>query len=330
MARPGWREQVSQSRWPDAVTSSQSRSEMNPHGTPVAMNAGTPPADVAIDAALVKTLLQAQHPDLADQRIEPLDSGWDNAMFRLGDKLCVRLPRREAAVALLANEQRWLPALAKRLPLRIPAPLRIGTAGAHYPWSWSVLPWLAGVPADQSRLRADQGAVLAQFLKALHVPAPIEAPRNPYRGVPLRLRARTTEERMARLEQNSVHFGSHVRSIWKRALEAPIDVDDTWIHGDLHARNVLIDDARLSAIIDWGDLCQGDCATDLAALWMWLPDAQSRAMAMTAYGGSTATWLRARGSAAFFGLLLLETGLADHPRHAAMGEMTLHNLSKNP
>jgi aminoglycoside phosphotransferase (APT) family kinase protein len=292
--------------------------------------AGTPPAELLIDAALVRTLLQAQHSDLAHLDIEPLDSGWDNAMFRLGEKLCVRLPRREAAVALLANEQRWLPTLAKRLPLQIPAPLRIGTAGARYPWCWSVLPWLPGVTADQSPLDTDQGMVLAQFLKTLHVSAPLEAPRNPNRGVPLRVRARTTEERMARLKQSSVNFGSHIRSTWECALDAPIDVEDTWMHGDLHARNVLVKDGRLSAIIDWGDLCQGDCATDLAAVWMWLPDAQSRAMAMAAYGGSIATWQRARGWAAFFGLVLLETGLADHPRHAAMGEKTLCNLSKGP
>src|SRR5271163_1746144 len=89
----------------------------------------TPKAEVAIDAGLVATLLSAQHPDLADYIIEPCGSGWDNALFRLGDELCVRLPRREAAAALLANEQRWLPMLATRLPLPIPSPIRVGLFG---------------------------------------------------------------------------------------------------------------------------------------------------------------------------------------------------------
>lgn len=71
--------------------------------------------------------------------------------------------------------------------------------------------------------------------------------------------------------------------MWRNALAAPMDVEGTWIHGDLHARNVLVQDHRLSAIIDWGDLCAGDCATDLAAIWMWLPNGESRAMAMTEY-----------------------------------------------
>ena len=59
----------------------------------------TPAAEVAIDAGLVKTLLQAQHPDLTGRNIELSASGWDNAIFRLGDDLCLRLPRRAASAA---------------------------------------------------------------------------------------------------------------------------------------------------------------------------------------------------------------------------------------
>ncbi len=295
-------------------------------GTPAAAVA-TPPAEIAIDAALVKVLLQAQHADLADAALEPIASGWDNAIFRLGEQLCVRLPRRAASAALLVNEQRWLPALKQRLPLPIPAPVRLGVPCANYPWHWSVLPWLPGATANRSQLRADQGIVLAQFLKALHVPAPPGAPQNPYRGVPLSQRAAAVEERMERMDRRTRFVGTAIRSTWADALAAPMDVDNTWIHGDLHARNVLVRDQHLSAVIDWGDVCAGDCATDLAAVFMWLPDGESRAMAMAAYGGSPATWQRARGWAVMFGLVLLETGLTDNPPHAAMGERILRNLN---
>ncbi len=295
-------------------------------GTPVATAVATPKAEIAIDVALVKTLLQSQHPDLADAALEPVACGWDNAIFRLGDQLCVRLPRRAASAALLVNEQRWLPELKKRLPLPIPAPIRIGHPWADYPWNWSVLPWLSGVTADQSKLVADEGIALAKFLKALHTPAPATAPHNPYRGVPLAQRAAAVEERMERMERATQSVRSDIRSIWKDALAAPIEVDSTWIHGDLHARNVLVHEQRLSAVIDWGDLCAGDRATDLASIFMWLPDRESRAMAMTEYGGSTATWQRARGWAVLFGVVLLETGLADNPQHAAMGARILRNL----
>jgi aminoglycoside phosphotransferase (APT) family kinase protein len=299
-------------------------------GIPTGVTLASPKAEVPIDAGLVKALLRAQHPDLASLSIKPFASGWDNAMFRLGDTLCVRLPRREASAALLANEQRWLPALAKRLPLPISSPIRVGRAQANYSWSWSVLPWLPGVTAAQSNLLAAEGIVLARFLKALHAPAPPEAPRNPYRGVPLQQRAAAVEERMERMERSTEFVGNCVRSIWGQALAAPIDVGDVWIHGDLHARNVLVQDDRLCAIIDWGDLCKGDCATDLAAIWMWLPDGESRALAMSTYAGSAATWQRAKGWAVLFGLVLLETGLADNPLHAAMGEKILRNLNDDP
>jgi hypothetical protein len=150
--------------------------------------------------------------------------------------------------------------------------------------------------------------------------------RQPRRAIPIEAwgaRRRPGPGRGARAQS----VGNPLRSIWRDALAAPIDVEDTWIHGDLHARNVLVQEQRLSAVIDWGDLCNGDCATDLAAVWMWLPNAESRAMAMAAYGGSIATWQRARGWAVLFGLVLLETGLADNPPHAAMGERILRNLN---
>ena len=78
------------------------------------MDLATPPAEYKIDVELVAGLLRDQHPDLAELPIEPLESGWDNAMFRLGDARSVRLPRRAVAAQLLRNEQKadLLPALA--------------------------------------------------------------------------------------------------------------------------------------------------------------------------------------------------------------------------
>ncbi|MEL6384935.1 MAG: phosphotransferase [Cyanobacteria bacterium J06626_18] len=86
---------------------------------------GTPKSEVKIDAALVYKLLEKQHPDLQHLSIELVDSGWDNALFRLGDQWCVRLPRRQIAAGLIANEQTWLPQLAPHLPLPVPLPYRV-------------------------------------------------------------------------------------------------------------------------------------------------------------------------------------------------------------
>ncbi|MCA8905282.1 MAG: phosphotransferase, partial [Hyphomonas sp.] len=113
-------------------------------------------------------------------------------------------------------------------------------------------------------------------------------------------------------------------------LAAPVDLARTWIAGDMHARNILVRDGRLAAIIDWGDMCAGDPATDLASIWALFDDPAARAAAIKAYGMSAATLARARGWAVFFGVILLETGLHDHPRHAKMGADTLRRIGEDP
>jgi aminoglycoside phosphotransferase (APT) family kinase protein len=115
--------------------------------------------------------------------------------------------------------------------------------------------------------------------------------------------------------------------LWQDALAAPIDVSPTWLHGDLHHRNILIEDRRISGIIDWGDITSGDCATDLASIWMLFADPAVRQQALVAYGQpSQATLKRAQGWAVLFGVFLLDTGLIDNPRNAAIGERILRQL----
>jgi aminoglycoside phosphotransferase (APT) family kinase protein len=88
-----------------------------------------PPAEVDVSLGLVRRFIAEQMPDLADRPLRMLARGWDNVMVRLGDHLAARLPRRAVAVDLLLHEQRWLADLAPRLPLPIPAPVRIGRPG---------------------------------------------------------------------------------------------------------------------------------------------------------------------------------------------------------
>jgi len=88
-----------------------------------------PDAEVAIDIGLVRALLGEQHPDLASLPLVEAGEGWDNKLFRLGDELVVRLPRRQLAARLIEYEQRWLPALAPHLPLPVPAPVRVRATG---------------------------------------------------------------------------------------------------------------------------------------------------------------------------------------------------------
>lgn len=284
-----------------------------------------PAAEHPIDEALVRALLAEQHPDLAALPITPAAHGWDNAMFRLGEDLALRIPRRAVAADLLANEQRWLPELARRVaPTPTPAPIRLGVPGCGYPWPWSVTPWLAGRAAAQVPLAAPAAPALGAALKALHVPAPAEAPYNPFRSLPLAERAKSTDPNLAGVALARPDLvDAAILQAWTAAKAAPVDLAPTWIHGDLHARNVLSDGGRLSGIIDWGDAARGDPATDLYGLWMLFPDAQVRAAALSAYGGiSAATLSRAHGWAIAIGAVLVEAG-ADDPELYGMGETTL-------
>ncbi len=291
-----------------------------------------PASDIDIDETLVRSLLRAQHPDLAELPLRPMDSGWDNAMYRLGEHLAVRLPRRAAVAKLIDHEQRWLPQLAPLLPIAVPAPVRAGQPGDGYPVRWSVVPWLRGRNADLTEPRADQAERLAAFLCALHRPAPADAPVNPYRGVPLRERAEQMVERIRRLKERSTLFNDDVVRVYEDALDAPIDVEPTWLHGDLHAGNMLVDDAGvITAVIDWGDMTRGDRATDLATLWMNLGDRKARENAMRAcHGVSDATWRRAKGWAVFYGVTLGTSGLAGDTRHALMARRTLERVVDGP
>ncbi|MDZ7955632.1 phosphotransferase [Nostoc sp. DedQUE09] len=103
-----------------------------------------------------------------------------------------------------------------------------------------------------------------------------------------------------------------------------------WLHGDLHPRNILVENGAIAGIIDWGDITSGDIATDLASIWMLFSEPKARSQALAEYSNvSEATIQCALGWAILFGVMLLDTGLVDNPRHAIMGEKTLHRVSQD-
>lgn len=289
----------------------------------------TPAAEIAIDAELVARLLAEQHPELADLPIVPFASGWDNEMFRLGSDYLVRLPRRQVAAELISNEQRWLPELAPRLPVPIPVPVRVGRPSLGYPWHWSVIAWIEGEEAIKHSLSPNQAAQFGRFLRALHQTAPADAPHNPVRGVPLRGRADADRARLERLAAQTDLITPRIWQLWEQALAAPIDIGPTWMHGDLHPRNLLVAGDQISAVIDWGDMCAGDSANDLNALWALFDRAETRRIVLEAYGPiSEPSLQRAKGWAVLLGAILLETGRNDYPPFAAVGERMLRQLDQ--
>ncbi|WP_129669090.1 aminoglycoside phosphotransferase family protein [Phytoactinopolyspora endophytica] len=292
-----------------------------------------PAAEVAVDAELVERLVSAQHPDLLGPLVL-VANGWDNVIYRMGDDLCVRLPRRQVAVELTLNEQRWLPALAERLSVAIPAPVRVGVPGHGYPWPWTIGPWFDGLSAADVPLDARSAAAadLATFMAELHVSAPDDAPRNPVRGVPLETRTAAVRER---LDTGMIPEADALWAVWSELVETePWPGPPVWVHGDPHPANVLLrqepdsGDMRLAAVLDFGDLTSGDPATDLAAAWMVF-DGQARAAFRSALdelaGMDAQTWARARGWALNMGTAIAAHS-DDNPRMAQIGRHVLEQV----
>jgi aminoglycoside phosphotransferase (APT) family kinase protein len=269
------------------------------------MTTDAPPPDLHVDEALAARLVAAQHPDLAGP-VRLVANGWDNAIFRLGEQYAVRMPRRAVAIGLMRNEQRWLPELAPRLPVPVPAPVRIGTPAPElgYDAPWSIVPWFDGANAVafDATTRGVAAHALATFVAELGVPAPPDAPVNAFRGVPLTARDDTVRDDTvrARLAGGRVPGAARLVDVWDRALAASVWAGpNIWLHGDLHPANLLLaPSGALAAVIDFGDVAAGDPATDLATAWLTFDPGGRRIFREEMErrrGVDAATWDRARG-----------------------------------
>ncbi|MFS0694380.1 aminoglycoside phosphotransferase family protein [Streptomyces nitrosporeus] len=302
-----------------------------------------------VTAELVRGLLSDQHPDLAGRPLRLGARGWDNQLWRLGDDLAVRLPwATPTADALLRKEHAWLPSLAPGLPLPVPVPQRLGEPSGRFPRPWTVTTWVPGTPGDLApATRATEAAdTLAAFLRALHRPAPADAPVGNYgRGGPLADLAEPFARQLASAtERGLVTDPEAVRAVWEDAVTAPPWTGPAlWLHADLHPANVLTADGTFCGVIDFGDLCAGDPAGDLASAWVLLPDgAMDRFHA--AYGpvADPAALRRARGWAllqAFSGIFIGDAGVHGRPggkatwgppAHAALRRLTATAAPRTP
>jgi aminoglycoside phosphotransferase (APT) family kinase protein len=255
----------------------------------------------------VRALLREQHPDLAGAPLRRMPGGWDNRMWRLGDDLAVRLPMTERAPGLLRKEGRWLPVLAPRLPLPVPVPVRAGAPSARFPEPWAVTRWVPGEAADGAAVGGDAAGALAGFLRALHRAAPAEAPVGTHRGVAAAARTGGFEERLTAV--TGAEKAARLMRVWDDAVTAPAWAGPpVWIHADLHPANVVVAAGWLRGVVDFGELCADDPATDLAAAWLVLPAGTAPSFFAAYAEADPATVRRARGWAVRQALSLIEVG----------------------
>ncbi len=260
---------------------------------------GPAPQRLTVPIEQVRQLVAEQFPRWADLPVRPVaDGGWDNYTFHLGSRMSVRLPSAAEYALAVDKEHRWLPVLARQLPLPVPVPLAQGEPGAGYPFAWSVCPWLDGEPASVERI-ADPvrfGVELAGFLAALQRVDVSDGPRpgkhNWFRGGTLRTFDGLAQRALAVLD-GQVDVGL-ARKVWQNALDARWDGVERWLHGDVARGNLLLRDGQLAAVIDFGTCGVGDPACDLAVAWTLL-SADGRAAFRDRLSVDEATWARGRG-----------------------------------
>lgn len=298
--------------------------------------ANIPASEHPVTVELVRALLADQSPALADLPLAHVDGGWDNELFRLGDSMLVRLPRREVAAELMEHELRWVPVICASLPVETPLPIFAGRPGKAFPWPWSVVPWIEGTRAGNLPLADRTGAAetLADVFHLLHVTAPHDAPLNPFRGGSL-----NRPEADQRFRDRVADAGDAVDpdavlarwEFWRTASDW--DGNDVWLHGDLHPLNLVIDGSGdLAGVIDWGDLTSGDPACDLATAWLTFdPEGRALFVARANLGGAydEPTWTRARAWGLHLAVMML-TQSDDRPAMRRIGEQALAQLMAEP
>lgn len=285
-------------------------------------------AHITVD--LVSQLIVTQFPEWAGLPIRPVDvDGWDNVTFRLGETMSVRLPSGEHYVQAVQKEQRWLPILVGQLPLPIPEPLALGMPGCGFPWPWSVYRWIDGVQATEETVTdmPQFAADLADFLAALYKIDPAGGPppgaHNFFRGGPLTVYDGETQEELAAL---TGHIDATLAAkVWRDALEATWQGVPVWFHGDAQPGNLLLDNGRLSAVIDFGTCGIGDPACDTTIAWTFLSGESSRVF-KERLPVDSATWVRGRGWAIWKAMKVLAGALEVDPQDAAFTARVIEKI----
>ncbi len=281
---------------------------------------------VVIDEDVVRALLATQHPQWAGLPIACVESaGTDNAVFRLGERMAVRMPRVDYAAELLRKEAACLAKL-ESLPLEIPRVLAEGAPSEAYPWPWLVVSWLRGDQAEIEALEpAGAGRALGGFVRALQstetTGGPQAGPGNLGRGAPLAVRDAKTREWIGAIADAFDAWA--LLALWEQALDASVHAGPgVWVHGDLHAGNLLLRGGKLSGVIDFGLLGIGDPAVDLMPVWNFLPDPE-RAAFREVLDADDALWTRGKGWAVSVGASQLAHYRHSNSRLADMARRTL-------
>ncbi len=179
-----------------------------------------------------------------------------------------------------------MPWLATRVPLAVPIP-EVVTASPLVVRHLLV----PGEPLETPV--AEQGRSLGEFLHALHACPVAKAAGFGFPGADRTLRARAADDRRFRAEVIPLvpqAYRARALAVLDAVREFPAD---TVVHGDIGPEHVLAEGARVTGVIDFGDVHLGDEAIDLAWALFGTPAAFADAVAQ-AYGVTDAVRARAQ------------------------------------
>ena len=281
--------------------------------------------EVETDAKLVRRLLVEQFPHLSDSPVRQVRStGTVNAIYRLGDELCVRLPRVHRHAGDLEKELRWLPSLARHITLAVPEPVARGEPGSGYPFRWAIYRWITGETFNAERVgdECEAAADLARFVAELREMDTSGAPRSGRRPL-----LELDEVTRAAISSSRGVIDTEAAAVaWESSLRTPTwDGIPVWRHCDLLAVNLVVEGGRLKAVIDFGAAGVGDPALDVVPAWSVF-GANGRGAFRNALDVDDATWARARGFALHQALLIIPYYRETNPEFVAMAKRTVQEV----
>jgi len=257
-------------------------------------------AELVVDEELAKQLL-GQFPELEVESLRPFAEGWDYTIWLVNESWAFRFPRREIAVPGVRREIAVLPELAPLMPIPVPTPVFVGEPAGDFPWPFFGSVLLPGRelgdagPDDPARVEI--GRSLARFLRRLHdAEVAYDLPPDGNRRADMSTRVPKTREQLDTLEATGIwRRPASVNRLLDGAERLARSEPSIVVHGDLHFRQVLVDDdMTLTGVIDWVDVCRSDPAIDLSMFWSYLPP-QRRDVFLAEYGHvSEEQLLRAR------------------------------------
>lgn len=285
--------------------------------------------EVQLSLEVVTQLLGDQFPDWAYQDIVPLNhQGTDNVMLKLGEDKIIRLPRTPRSEGNLKKECLWLPRLDSSLPIQIPHILGVGDPSKHYPFQWAIVNYLKGSapsesnPLDQAQAAHDLGHFITELQKVDPTNAPLCSRKSPRMSSD-----HETRELMPAL--SDVLDIQVISRLWDEALKVPSwNKDPVWLHGDIHAGNLLVQNRKITGVIDFGMSGVGDPACDVMIAWL-LFDAEERGRFRSVVKPDEATWDRAKGCALHFGIMAYSYYKNRDPFLAGIAKRTLEEVIKD-